>query len=148
MDASDMVKSIMTKNVITIDVNRSLVDVKKVFQKNKIRHLPVTSDGRLVGMISQTDILRISFGNNFEEEDKEIDEAIFEMLSINQIMKSEVTTIEADQPIRKAAEIFTEKEFHALPVLMQGELVGILTTTDLINYLLEIVEMSEIFEKP
>ncbi|WP_422361653.1 CBS domain-containing protein [Reichenbachiella sp.] len=136
MKKREPISTIMTKDVSTIDVNSTLHEVNEIFAKNHFRHLPVLANNQLVGIISQTDILRISFGNTFGEEQGEADQAIFDMLSINQVMKHDPVIIGHDQTIREAAQIFTEHEFHALPVLADGITVGIVTTTDIIKYFL------------
>ena len=102
----------MTKDVVTVDVNQTLHEVNHIFSKHAIRHLPVVSEKNLVGIISLTDILRISFGNTFGEEQEDADEAIFDMLSINQVMKHSPVIISQTQTIREAAQIFTNHEFH------------------------------------
>ncbi|MEP2026707.1 MAG: CBS domain-containing protein [Reichenbachiella sp.] len=137
MKKRENVATIMTKDVLTVGINQSLREVNEIFAKNHIRHLPVVSGRDLVGIISQTDILRISFGNTFGEGQEGADEAIFDMLSINQVMKQNPMVIGKDQTIREAAQIFTEQEFHALPVLSGHSVVGIVTTTDIIKYFLE-----------
>jgi CBS domain-containing protein len=134
MRTQEKVSTIMTQEVLTVDINDSLSKVSELFNSNKLRHIPVLSKGKLVGIISHTDILRISFGNAFE--DDESDEAIFDMLSINQIMKHSPFSVSIDQTITEVAEILSEKQFHALPVTDNKELVGIVTTTDLIRYYL------------
>lgn len=136
MDNREIISAIMTKDVLTVDVDQSLHDVNELFRKHHIRHLPVVASGELVGIISQTDILRISFGHAFAEGQEDTDEAIFDMLSINQVMKRNPMIIGQDQTIREAAQIFTEQEFHALPVLDKDHIVGIVTTTDIIKYFL------------
>ena len=85
---------------------------------------------------SQTDILRISFGNTFGVEQEGGDEAIFDMLSINQVMKHSPVTVSSESTIKEAGEILADKEFQALPVTDNDKLVGIITTTDLIKYFL------------
>ncbi|MEO9805813.1 MAG: CBS domain-containing protein [Reichenbachiella sp.] len=137
MKRREHISAIMTRDVLTIDVNQSLHEVNEILAKNHIRHLPVVSGEELVGIISQTDILRISFGNTFGAGQEDADEAIFDMLSINQVMKHEPMIIGQNQTIREAAQIFTEQEFHALPVLDGDKIVGIVTTTDIIKYFLE-----------
>lgn len=136
MKKREHISAIMTKDVFTIDINKSLHEVNDIFAKHHFRHLPVTSNGDLVGIISQTDILRISFGNTFGEDQGNADQAIFDMLSINQVMKRNPVFVGHNQTIREAAQIFTEQEFHALPVLEDGKVVGIVTTTDIIKYFL------------
>lgn len=123
----------MTKNLITVNVNDSLHNANNLFNSYNIRHLPVVANDNLVGILSQTDILRISFGNTFGEQDG-ADEAIFDMLSINQVMKQSPVTIDANDTMKDAATVLADREFHALPVEEDGKLVGILTTTDIINY--------------
>lgn len=123
----------MTKNLITVNVNDSLHNANNLFNSHKIRHLPVVANESLVGILSQTDILRISFGNTFGEQEG-ADEAIFDMLSINQVMKQSPITVDANDTMKEAATMLAEREFHALPVEENGKLVGIITTTDIINY--------------
>jgi CBS domain-containing membrane protein len=136
MRTQDKVSTIMTQEVLTVDINDSLTKVSELFNSNKLRHLPVISKNKLVGIISHTDILRISFGNTFEDDQLDADEAIFDMLSINQIMKHSPFSVSVDQTITEVAEILSEKQFHALPVIKNKKLVGIVTTTDLIRYYL------------
>jgi CBS domain-containing protein len=136
MKKREKVSEIMTEDVLTINVNNSLKEVNDIFLKNKIRHLPVVSGEKLIGILSQTDILRISFGNAFGEQGGS-DEAIFEMLSINQVMKHSPITVLPTDTLKSAAELLAEKEFHALPVVENDKLVGIITTTDIIKYFIE-----------
>jgi CBS domain-containing protein len=65
------------------------------------------------------------------------DEAILDMLTISQIMTSKPKTVSSETIIKDLAEIFVKEEFHALPVVDNGQLKGIVTTTDVIKYLLE-----------
>ena len=74
---------------------------------------------------------------NFGDNQKEVDTAIFDMLTIEQVMKSNPTTVSSTQPIKEVAEILSTEEFHALPVVDNNELVGIVTTTDVVKYLLQ-----------
>lgn len=128
--------TIMTQNLITVDVNESLRKVDKLFKENHIRHLPVVSGSKLVGIISKSDIMRLSFGQMFDGQD-DADEAVFDMLSLEQVMVSNPKVISEDENIKDVAEKFTEVEFHALPVVKENEIVGIVSTTDLLKYLLE-----------
>jgi CBS domain-containing protein len=137
MKKREKVSAIMTKEVLTININNSLREVNDIFLKNKIRHLPVVAGEKLIGILSHTDILRISFGNTFGEDQGGSDEAIFDMLSINQVMKHSPITVSANDTLRSAAELLADKEFHALPVVEADKLVGIITTTDIIKYFVE-----------
>ena len=65
------------------------------------------------------------------------DEAIFDMLSIDQVMKHDPVTITSETRVEEVAEILAGEEFHALPVVDNGDLKGIVTTTDVIRFLLD-----------
>ena len=62
---------------------------------------------------------------------------MYDMLTIEQVMKTKLISVKPEQSIYDAAEIFATKEFHALPVVDKGVLIGIVTTTDVIRFLLD-----------
>ena len=137
MKKREKVANVMTKDVLTVNVTNSLKEANAIFVRNNIRHIPVVSGENLIGILSKTDILRISFGNTFGDDQTGSDEAIFDMLSINQVMKHSPVTVNPEDTIKDAAEILADREFHALPVVSGEKLVGIITTTDIIKYFLE-----------
>jgi signal-transduction protein with cAMP-binding, CBS, and nucleotidyltransferase domain len=132
----DPISTIMTSNVKTIDIKDSLYDAKSIMLRKKIRHLPVLNKTRLVGILSLTDIMRLSFGQVFVGQE-DTDQAMMDMLNIEQIMREHPRTIDEKMTIQDAAEIFALEEFHALPVVGLKGLVGIVTTTDLIKYFIK-----------
>ncbi len=136
MKKREKVSKIMTANVHTVGIHEDLRQVRDRLQENNIRHLPVVSGDKLVGILSRTDILRLSFGSVFAGQE-EADEAIFDMLTIEQVMVNNPRTVQAEDTIQDVAEVFASEEFHALPVVDGEKLVGIVTTTDIIKYLLE-----------
>ncbi|MDO9554280.1 CBS domain-containing protein [Rhodonellum sp.] len=136
MKKREPVSTIMTTNVYTVQENETLQDVVNIFRKHKIRHIPVLSGNKISGMISRTDINRLTFGALFDNQEGS-EEAILQILSIAQVMTSKLKSVHADDPIKEVAEIFAKEEFHALPVV-EGEILrGIVTTTDVIKYLLD-----------
>ena len=112
MNTQSPVSEIMTKKVVTIDVNSSLDKARDLFKKNKIRHLPVTDKGKVIGILSQTDLLRLSFGNIYVEEDMAGEEGIMDELSINQIMKHKPETVRSSDKIEVVANKFISAEYH------------------------------------
>lgn len=136
MKRREPISHIMTKNVATVQVSDDLHDVIDLVKKNHIRHVPVLEGHDVVGIISSTDINRLTFSSLFENQEG-ADEAILEMLSISQVMTQKPRTVEAALSIRDVAEILASEEYHALPVVENGQLAGIVTTTDVIKYLLE-----------
>ncbi|MTG98079.1 MULTISPECIES: CBS domain-containing protein [Myroides] len=129
------VSSIMTSTIVSLNLTDSLTDAEKLFKMHKIRHLPVVSGHKLVGILSYTDLLKISLADT-DEDDNIVDTTVYNMFTLEQVMVKNVTTIQADDNIKDAAEILVKKDFRALPVLDGQVLVGMLTTTDLIKYLL------------
>lgn len=131
------VSAIMSKNVITLSSSDDLLLAEKLFKKEKIRHIPVVSGTEIKGILSYTDLLRISFADAADEDEKDVDTVVYNMFTIDQVMAKTLVTVNSSSTIKEVAEILSKKEFHALPVVDNNELVGIVTTTDLINYLLE-----------
>lgn len=131
------VSSIMASDIVKLNITDSLTYAEGLFKKHKIRHLPVVSGNKLVGILSYTDLLKISLAETVGENDEIIDMTVYNMFTIEQVMVKDVITIQADENVREAAEILVDKDFRSLPVMEGDMLVGILTTTDLIKYLLK-----------
>lgn len=129
------VSKIMTRNVVTIDINADLSDACRLFLANKIRHLPVVRDESMVGLLSYNDVLRLSFGESYDDK-SEIDDTVFKLLQVEQIMVADPIKIHANCSIRKAAKILINNKFHALPVIEKHKVVGMISTTDLLKYLI------------
>lgn len=131
------VSEIMTKEVIKLNSTDDLTKAEMLFKKNKIRHIPVVSGKQIKGMLSYTDLLRISFVDAVDDEAEDVDATVYNMFTIDQVMAKNLITITPETTIRETAEILSKNEFHALPVCDGETLVGIVTTTDLLKYLLE-----------
>lgn len=136
MKKREPVSSIMTKEVIAVSENDSLEQVVELFKTRNIRHLPVKSGKKITGIISRTDINRLTFGALFDNQEG-ADEAVLQWLTIPQVMSNKPRTVKSDDTIKEVAEIFSEADYHSLPVVDDGELKGIVTTTDIIKYMLE-----------
>ena len=130
------VSQIMTKNIMKISLSDQLATAEAMFKKNHIRHLPVVHDERIVGMLSYNDLLRISFADAVNEDETEVETTVYEMFSIEQVMTKKVVSINSDTTIKEAGSLFLQHDFHALPVVDDDRLVGIVTTTDIIRFFL------------
>ena len=131
------ISQIMTTNVITLDFNNTLEHAEEMFKKHNIRHIPVVKGDVILGMLSYTDLMRISFADAVDDDEHYVDTVVYNMFTIEQVMASNVVSVASDTTIKEVAEILSQREFHALPVVDNNKLVGIVTTTDLINYLLD-----------
>ncbi len=131
------ISSIMTTNLITLDVKDGLDKAEHLFKKYKIRHIPVIEKNKIIGMISMNDLLRISFADGAYREEENISSSIYEMFTLRQLMIGNLETVSPDATIKEVAELLVKREFHSLPVVENGTLKGMVTTTDLIKYLLK-----------
>lgn len=129
------IAEIMTKDIITLDRTDDLERAEELFKRYNIRHIPVVNDEAIVGMLSYTDLLKISFAD-VTDDDLSVNTVVYNMFSIEQVMTKSLVCVDSSTTIREVAEILACNEFHALPVVDKNILVGIVTTTDLINYLL------------
>ena len=139
MKKREAVSTIMQKDLITLELEGgTLMDAKSLMEENHIRHLPVVRGESLVGILSLTDIHRISFGANYGQAEQ-VDNSIFNSLKVSEVMTAEPRTINAHTTIKEVAELLAVEEFHALPVVDdKNKLEGIVTTTDLVNYLIDL----------
>lgn len=92
---------------------------------------------QLIGIISWSDILRISFGDTFDTDQRAVDATLDHTFTLEQVMQKDPVTLPETGTVREAAEILANSSFHALPIVNGGKLVGMVTTTDLLKYLLD-----------
>lgn len=135
MKKREHISKIMTANPITVNTTNKVSEVAQIFADNNIHHIPVVSGNDLIGMISKTDIDRVSFVTNLQDE--KVNTAIYDNLKIEQVMTNQLDTVQQDDEIREAAELLAKGSYHAIPVLEGEKLEGIVTSTDVIKYLLE-----------
>lgn len=130
------ISQIMSKDLVTVNPTQSLYDVERLLNRHNIRHVPVVEGEQLVGVISRSDLLRISFADLTDDEEN-VEAVVYDLYSIPQVMSRVPITVDSEATIREVAEIFSNQSFHSMPVVDHGKLVGIVTTTDMINYLLD-----------
>jgi CBS domain-containing membrane protein len=136
MDERTPVSTIMTREVVTLNNTDTLENAEQLFKAKKIRHVPIVKGSHVIGILSYTDLLRISFADAFSEDTHEVDTSVYTLFTIEQVMARNLVSVSPNATIKEVAEIFAAKEFHALPVIENGTLEGIVTTTDIIKYLL------------
>ena len=135
MNLLSPVSTIMTTDLKTVSVNDSLVTVGEIFDRLPIHHLPVMEGDRLAGIISKTDFLlfRRGFFDNHAEE--KYDHFRLRNHKARDIMTKGLGKLEPGDRINVALEIFKMNFLHALPVVENGKLVGMVTTHDIIKHL-------------
>lgn len=130
------VAMIMTEQVITLQKDDRLEMAENIFKRYNIRHIPVLDNNEVVGMLSSTDVLRLNFKDNEILDESNADVFVHSIFTIEQVMRKKLISVSSSSSIKEVAEIFATKEFHALPVVDNNQLVGIVTTTDLIRHLI------------
>lgn len=137
MRHNEPVSHIMSSQVMTVHAAQKVSEVYKLLTENGIHHVPVVNGNKLVGLISSTDMMKLSL-DAYGTPDSANTEYFDSQFSIDNVMSTDLTTINADDTIRSAAEMLSTGAHHSLPVVDGGgELVGIVTTTDLVKYLLD-----------
>ncbi|MFZ4634576.1 MAG: CBS domain-containing protein [Saprospiraceae bacterium] len=139
MNLFSLVSTIMTPadKLVTVNPEDSLLEVKKIFDTHSFHHLPVVRFRSIVGIISKTDFNHFTGGLSHHIEDRFMNDAKLEHAKAQDIMTKGMGKIEPDDRLNVALEVFSKNWFHALPVVQHDELVGILTTQDIIRAILE-----------
>lgn len=127
------ISTIMTTKVIAVNPDDTLAHVRDVFENNNIHHLPVVRFKQIVGMISKIDFVHFLHGFKGNEMDKFIDETRLRSWKAEEIMTKGLAKVDSKEPIRNVLEVFLVNRFHAIPIVDESELVGIVTTFDLIK---------------
>jgi acetoin utilization protein AcuB len=99
----------------------------------RIRHIPVVDDGRLVGIITERDLIGAAASQIFGLKQKS-KSALLKSVLIKEVMKKRVITAAPDTPIKDIAHLMAEKKIGCVPVVSAGAVVGLVTTTDILRY--------------
>lgn len=134
MRKDEPISKIMATNLVTLSSKDDLLTAEKLFVKHKIKHIPVVKNKVIIGMLSYTDLQRVSY-SDVSDDEKSIDSFVYNTFSIEQVMAKNIVTVAPHATIKEAAELLTKKGFYALPIVEDSKLVGIVTTRDLVKYL-------------
>ncbi len=135
MKRNEPVTTIMSKKVHTVHPGQQVSDVRKLMVDHGIHHVPVVSGEKVIGMITASDILGISV-EGVGSDQRSMDAYIDHQFSIEGLMRSDLHKIEISSTVRRAAEMLSQGDYHAIPVVDGDDtLKGIVTSTDLIRYL-------------
>ena len=135
MNTMTPLSKIMTTDLITITADTKLAKVKEIFDSKRIHHLPVVEFQRLIGIISKTDLLHYIKGVvGQRQDDVELNHNLLENYYAKDIMTTGIAKLESKDRIATAIMVFQENLFHAIPIVDNNLLVGIVTTYDIINF--------------
>ncbi len=131
------VRDVMAQNPLTLDRNETLDLAESIMNLGRIRHMPVVDDGRVIGILSQRDLFRsalltaLGFG-------RKTTTALIKTIKIKEVMTEDVITIAPETTIKDAARIMIDKKIGCLPVVENEKLIGLLTETDILRYVVEL----------
>lgn len=138
MNPNHSIRSIMTELVTRVSPDTKIVDIRRIFEENEFHHLPVVEYGlKLVGIISKSDFDKFNYWMSAESKGKTWMDKSFANLSAKDIMTKSVLSLDPDDEIGLAADIFLANKFHAVPIVEDDILKGIVTTHDLLKYSFE-----------
>lgn len=142
MPAPKFARDIMTREVTTVNQDAKLIEAALLMRSSGFRHLPVVNGTRLVGLLSDRDVLHAS-PSVFEKISPEEYNRIIESIPVEKVMAREPVTIRPDTPLVEVAKIMHERKYGSLPVVEgDNQLAGILTTTDLLGLLGNLLKKS------
>lgn len=138
-----LVRERMSRPVITVQQEIPIMEAHAVMCKEHIRRLPVMDKRKqLVGIISEKDILHAKPSGATSLSIWEVHYLLGE-ITVKKVMTRDVITVNEDTPIEEAARIMADSKIGGLPVLRDGNVVGIITETDLFKIFLEMLGARE-----
>lgn len=124
--------TIMTKNVVCVSPEQFIIDVKHIYEKKKWHHhIPVIENEELVGMVSLIDFMYNIAGAGINDDHK-----IYKELRVKDIMTQKPFYLTTRATIEDVAKVLAEGYYHAVPILENNKIAGIVSTADIINYFL------------
>lgn len=121
---NEKVTTIMTPSPVTVGPSASLDEVKNIFMARRIHHLPVVRRGELIGLVTTYDLWQQD--ENFKD---------YGTITVQEVMTTRLAKISPSDKVGTAAELFLNKNIHALPVVDEdGQLLGIVTSFDILRY--------------
>ena len=118
---------------VTLKPEDTLDLANDVISLGRIRHIPVVEEGRLVGIVTERDLIGAAASQIFGLKQKS-KSALLKSVLIKEVMKKRVVTAAPDTPIREVAHLMAEKKIGCVPVVSAGAVVGLVTTTDILRY--------------
>jgi acetoin utilization protein AcuB len=133
-----LVRELMSKEVTSVQETDSLLDVQLVFMQTHFRHLPVLRGKELVGIVTERDIKQ-SIPSLMVRAGAEAYNQVMESTPVSRIMTKEPITVRPDQHIYEAANTLYSRRIACLPVVENGELQGVVSTTDMLRLLVQMM---------
>ncbi|MEO1438327.1 MAG: CBS domain-containing protein [Bacteroidota bacterium] len=125
----------MTKELVTVQPKDLLGKVKTIFDNYTFRHVPVVDENnRLLGLISKSDFVKISHALTIFNSEKfePYNQRLLQTILVQEVMTTNLFKLQAEDPLALAIDIFLENHFHAIPIVEDDRLIGLLSPNDIL----------------
>jgi len=137
MPLSTPIIQIIDRDPISVDIDQKVSDALRILTSGRFNHLPIIRSGKLVGLLSTTDMLELKASTLLSDGPESVEFAD-KHYELSNIMSKDVISVSDRATVGDAATQLSAGGFHSLPVVdREDRLVGIVTTTDLINHMLD-----------
>jgi len=126
------VEDLMTREVVTLTEDQFLRDAIAVLQRHRIRHVPVVSGEKVIGILTDRDVKRAS-PSALSGIDQSQYDRVLTSTRVGQVMTRDPFTVTPSTPIKDAVKVLIDRKYSALPVVEHDRLVGIITGTDMLR---------------
>lgn len=137
-----LVRDFMQRDVVTLEASDSLDLADDIMCLGRIRHLPVTSDGEVVGILSQRDLFRAAISSLLQLP-RAAEQEFLAKVPVRAAMTPAPLTVGANAPVRAALRLMLERRIGCLPVVEDGRLVGLVSETDCLRYLERVLGIAD-----
>ncbi len=134
-----LVRERMSTDPVTLSPDDTLREARRLIRELGLRRFPVVEEGRLVGIVTDRDVRQADMSSAVVQERRYV-EYILDRIQVRGIMTPDPITVTPDTPLEEAARLILDNKIGGLPVVEGGRLVGIITETDLIRTLVEMLE--------
>lgn len=133
----------MTKNPMTVTADTKVDEVAHLMKKHNFRRLPVVDDGKLVGFLSDSDLMRVAPSPATTLSRYEIN-SLLAKICVRDIMKKDVVSVNVDATIEEAALIMYKNKIGGMPVVSNmGAVVGVITETDIFKTFVDVMGLAD-----
>ena len=142
-----LVSEWMTRKVLTVDLDDTIGTARRLIAKNRVNQLPVLEDGKLVGIVTDRDIRDAYPTSMVIDRGKEIDR-FAESYTVEEVISYNLLTVEPTTPLASAVKLLRSHRIGSLPVVDKGKLVGIITRSDILDFVLSRKSLAEVGGRP
>jgi predicted transcriptional regulator len=133
MNLNSTVAELMSTNIECVQPDQQIIDLKHIYEKQPFhQHIPVTENNQLVGIVSLIDFMRAIHNASLDD-----NEPVYHSILVKDIMSIHPVSIAATTTLKEASKQLIDGGFHSLIVTENNEVKGMITTTDILNYLVQ-----------